>query len=1021
MPRPGPTAASTLRNRNRINNKSRLKIVQGNIDTDPIIPDEDEEKNRLLQSVAGVDQEDANEHHLQAVLSEAALRNHASGRSTRGGEKEKKSVPAAYIPIPDSTGRVENYEDYYPADRWKDPVSYVMFSLTVEESSSAALANGFTYYMDERDKEWLDKNNEEARGEGTSIQGAVSASGTRTSARSAKAKGKEPETTQSVVINEDEFELVMGLFEKLAHENTEFLHHALQHGMAFPPFSDYQETFASPLPPSTFALFSPPPWLPQPHQLVRIARAVYPYWKDRRLERGGHRIIPILNFDEEDKLNESYVCFRRRESKAVRKTRASQVSSSEKLARLRTELNYPLELAKAVLLREQTKLENSKQSEVVWNARARLTELKRQNPTLGDKGDEELLLDKERPSRREGRPGVRIPAKDAQASPTINLRQDSIRPQERSHILHGKVEAILEKQKEFDQPWEDIIDSGYVNTWVPYASRLFKYVAPPNAPSWPSPSEIEDSAPPPKRPVRVRIGRCGRSYVDRRVLARPAVPKLRRRVVFVDSEDEDNDRMDVDEAEIDEESDRRLAERWRYDSDDGPAYGPGGSEEQDRVIVDDYNTGYMKHTMSLFAEQDIQNLSTDPTITKTLSDGRREAVVPFKLGVSLHRNVRYPSVTPGQLQSAPTVAAAMPAIGTPISVAQQVKLHPAPRISGNGGLATVRPVASATSTSPPPPSQQPQVQPRPTVNGAMNGTSRPAMNMPHVDATKSISPDSMGSVTLTASSPPSKSVHVPSASPDAHSQSSCNGAANANGSSDGQATDTNISRPESQQSQHQTSQPPQSNTHVNGVNGHTHLAAYASPQGYSSSPANNSLPNSTVQGYNIPHTNPSSNSALSLQQMQSLKSAFSANPNPQDISVLQQLQQMHARGMQQTNYMHSIYTMQTIQNMKLPPARQTQWSNTQGTTPVNSAPGTSPPRSNSAMNGNAWSVPNATPNLRNAVSVPVRTPSANGTRTGIAVGVNGQLAQQQSRQQQMSPPHRQMSPHTTQVSPHYQG
>lgn len=60
MPRAGQPPASTLRNRNRITNKTRLKIIHGNIDEDPIIPDEDEEKNRLLQSVAGVDQEDAN-------------------------------------------------------------------------------------------------------------------------------------------------------------------------------------------------------------------------------------------------------------------------------------------------------------------------------------------------------------------------------------------------------------------------------------------------------------------------------------------------------------------------------------------------------------------------------------------------------------------------------------------------------------------------------------------------------------------------------------------------------------------------------------------------------------------------------------------------------------------------------------------------------------------------------------------------------------------------------------------------
>jgi hypothetical protein len=77
--------------------------------------------------------------------------------------------------------------------------------------------------VDERDKDWLDKNNEEARGEGTSAQGAVSC--TRTSSRSAKVKGKEPKACQLVTISEDEFELVMGIFEKVTHERTEYRHH----------------------------------------------------------------------------------------------------------------------------------------------------------------------------------------------------------------------------------------------------------------------------------------------------------------------------------------------------------------------------------------------------------------------------------------------------------------------------------------------------------------------------------------------------------------------------------------------------------------------------------------------------------------------------------------------------------------------------------------------------------------------------------------------------------------------------
>jgi hypothetical protein len=79
--------------------------------------------------------------------------------------------------------------------------------------------------MDERDNEWLEKNNEEARGEGTSAQGAVSLSPGSSRSRAAKAKGKEPDVPAPIAMNEDEFELVMGIFEKATHEKTEFLHH----------------------------------------------------------------------------------------------------------------------------------------------------------------------------------------------------------------------------------------------------------------------------------------------------------------------------------------------------------------------------------------------------------------------------------------------------------------------------------------------------------------------------------------------------------------------------------------------------------------------------------------------------------------------------------------------------------------------------------------------------------------------------------------------------------------------------
>ncbi len=59
MPRathPGPAA---LRNRNRVTNKTRLKVIRDTIEADSIVLDEDDEKARVV-STAGVDAEDAN-------------------------------------------------------------------------------------------------------------------------------------------------------------------------------------------------------------------------------------------------------------------------------------------------------------------------------------------------------------------------------------------------------------------------------------------------------------------------------------------------------------------------------------------------------------------------------------------------------------------------------------------------------------------------------------------------------------------------------------------------------------------------------------------------------------------------------------------------------------------------------------------------------------------------------------------------------------------------------------------------
>ena len=96
-------------------------------------------------------------------------------------------------------------------------------------------------------------------------------------------------------------------------------------------------------------------------------------------------------FDETDTRNESYICFRRREIKAVRKTHASQATSSDKLLRLQSRLLLSLELVKNVLNHKMLKHEGAHQSQNVWEKRLSLVELKRKFPSFGTKEDKELF------------------------------------------------------------------------------------------------------------------------------------------------------------------------------------------------------------------------------------------------------------------------------------------------------------------------------------------------------------------------------------------------------------------------------------------------------------------------------------------------------------------------------------------------------------------------------------------------------------------------------------------------------
>ena len=166
----------------------------------------------------------------------------------------------------------------------------------------------------------------------------------------------------------------------------------------------------------------------------------------------------------------------------MRKTRASQASSSEKLLRLKQELATTAELVSGVLKREQLKREASQQAKVVWEKREDFASLKRKFPSLlNAKEDEELFYDKERvvkkakpaeqvyahycslrvnglkdrSCRRIG--GVKLKSRDNNGdlmSP-VSHHDTVVRPKERAAAILAQVEREMARIKERDHHWED--------------------------------------------------------------------------------------------------------------------------------------------------------------------------------------------------------------------------------------------------------------------------------------------------------------------------------------------------------------------------------------------------------------------------------------------------------------------------------------------------------------------------------------------------------------------------------------
>lgn len=126
-------------------------------------------------------------------------------------------------------------------------------------------------------------------------------------------------------------------------------------------------------------------------RVMPFAKDIYDYWSARRQESGNRRLQPSLRFEthqEKDDLD-PYVCFRRREVRQTRKTRARDVQSTDKLKRLRKELEEGRQLVAMAHQRELTKRELLSVDRSIFEQRAKVKEAK---VRLGIKTDDEDLI-----------------------------------------------------------------------------------------------------------------------------------------------------------------------------------------------------------------------------------------------------------------------------------------------------------------------------------------------------------------------------------------------------------------------------------------------------------------------------------------------------------------------------------------------------------------------------------------------------------------------------------------------------
>jgi enhancer of polycomb-like protein len=334
-------------------------------------------------------------------------------------------------------------------------------------------------------------------------------------------------------------------------------------------------------------------------KVMHHAKDIFEHWKTRRQAVSNRPLHATLKFEMHQDSDEMdpYVCFRRREVRQTRKTRARDVQSADKLKRLRKELEEGRQLVLASHSRELLKAEMLKIDRVVFEQRSQLKEHKIR---LGIKTDDEDLInqkvskhpphwpptsldaDRMQPQKRKApevpsvqRPPppsqLRMPVRPNGQPSEADLAQLADKLAEKENELRTDIEKKVQNHSDWNRNHVDLTRGPLSPVQGPRPDLSFRpaktqyLMTPPASASSASleePTPMELDKPQNPQPVfkfrgvsqdesamdnpplyRRRIGRLNRLWIDRRGLASP--PR--------DSCDEQSDRWKYDNSSDDEE------------------------------------------------------------------------------------------------------------------------------------------------------------------------------------------------------------------------------------------------------------------------------------------------------------------------------------------------------------------------------------------------------------------------------------------------------------------------------------